>query len=539
LPEARSEGRERGALLFAAGALAALQTRVEAAIAWLEEAAALASRIGDDRLEAYALNYLGLARSQTGDPRGAGYSARAQRWFREANDLYGLRLALLIEGTAALAAGDAERAEALNPEGIEVARRFGQDRELAIALGNTATVHIHRGDTAHAEQLLREALHALRRDPSYLFIGRTLDLYAEVLGAQGDGIQAARVMAAADAIRAAVGGRPFKLDMDRRERLIPVLRAAIGDQAFDRAWADGAMLQPDSVLADLLDGVPELEPPPAEAAPAMDGMEPADNATIDGLALAAGSAAADAAGRLEVRALGNFDVRVEGERVPSGAWPYCKPKELLLLLLLYSAGRTRDQIAHALWPAATPAQAKNRFHVTLHHLRKALGRAEWVVAQGGRYRLAPEVDIDFDADRFENDARAALNDAATDAQQLRTIIDAERGDLFEGETPAWIEDHRARLRRLGIDLRLQLGELLERADDTQAAEAVYREVIVREEFEEEAHRRLMALRARAGSRTDALRHYERLAAHLEETLDAEPEPETIDLYERIRAAEPV
>lgn len=530
LPQARADDAERATLLFAAGALAALQTRVGDAERCLLEAIELAGRSGAARLEAYALNYLGMTYSQAGDPRGAACSARAKAWFREANDLYGLRLALLIEGTASLAAGDTDLAEARNLEGVDVARRFGQDRELAIALGNAATVYVHHGDPDRAEPLLREALYALRRDPGYLFIGRTLDLYAEVLAARGQPVQAARLMAAADAIRESVGARAFKLDQDRRDRIIPALREAAGDAAFERAWREGARLQPDSVLADLLDDVPQLRDRRRQdrrTAPATDSApnEPAAADVGDAM--------------LDVRALGPFEVRVEGRVLPPDAWPYAKPRELLLLLLLHRAGRTRDQIGGALWPAATPAQAKNRFHVTLHHLRRALGHTEWIVVDGDRYRLAPDLAVAFDADRFDTDARAALRDPAPAVPRLRALLALDRGDLLEGETAGWIEEHRARLRRLSADLSLCLGRALEQAGDAAGAEAVYRSVLARDELDEEAHRRLMVGFARGGARTEAIRHFERLSALLRETLDAEPDPETVAVYERIRGGEAV
>ena len=51
----------------------------------------------------------------------------------------------------------------------------------------------------------------------------------------------------------------------------------------------------------------------------------------------------------------------------------------------------------AFWPDATAAEVKNRFHVSLHRLRKALGHPEWVRAAADRYALAPNVSVDFDA----------------------------------------------------------------------------------------------------------------------------------------------
>lgn len=206
-----------------------------------------------------------------------------------------------------------------------------------------------------------------------------------------------------------------------------------------------------------------------------------------------------------------------------------------MFLALHPAGRTREQIGQAIWPGASPTRAKNSFHVTLHHLRKALGAPEWVVIEGDRYRLSPELRCDLDADAFGREAREALQAPLAGSRLLRPILALYRGDLLEGEvTGPWVEEHRDRLRRVMVDLGLALGAALEAEGDTAGAAEVYHAIAVREELNEEAQRRLMLAWTRGGDRARALRHYERLVTLLREELDAEPEPETVGLYERLR-----
>jgi len=76
----------------------------------------------------------------------------------------------------------------------------------------------------------------------------------------------------------------------------------------------------------------------------------------------------------------------------------------------------------------------------------------------------------------------------------------------------------------------------ERGDLAGAIDALERLVRV-EELREDAHRRLMLALARTGARDRAVRHYERLLRLLREELDADPEPETAAVYEKIRRAE--
>jgi predicted ATPase/two-component SAPR family response regulator len=513
LPAASEPGRTRGALLFAEGALAALQGRAEAARGFLGEAAELAAAFGDQRLEAYALNYLGMTYAGEGRHQASSLCGRAAAWFEANDDLYGLRLALLLQGSAALGGGDMETAERHNAAGVAVARRFGLDRELAVSLQNLAAVHMAAGELREAEALLRESLAASRRDPSYFFISVGLQYLGEVTARRGRPIEAARLLGAAEAIREAMGVAGFKRDRDRLAAALPGLRQAAGEVAFDRAWDQGRATPPEALLAELEEAVesPTVRPAPAAQRPP----------------------------QLTVLALGPLVVAVEGQTLGPGAWPYTKPKELLVYLLAQPGGGARDRVAQALWPQATATRLKNSFHVTLHHLRKALGHPEWVVLQDDRYRLAAGVSAFFDADRFETEARGALVDAGTGPEaleRLRSVLSLYRGDFLEDEVVgAWAEDIRDRLRRLQVELSLRLGHALEAAGGIQDALNVYQAVAAREELNEEAHRRLLSCLARSGHRARALQHYQRVVETLHDALDAEPEPETVALHERIRA----
>jgi predicted ATPase/DNA-binding SARP family transcriptional activator len=606
LPEATAPTIERARLLFASGALSALQARGAAARAALQEAADIAGRSGDGRLEAYALNYLGMTFAGEGSVEALGPCRRAESWFREHDDLYGLRLALLLQGSMALGGGNLPEAERLNVEGVRVARRFGQPRELAVALQNLAGVHIAQGRLDEAELLVREAFAASRRDPSYYFIATGVAYLGEIEGRRGRHLEAGRLLGFAEATRDAIGARPFPIDRIRQDSLVATLRSEAGATSFEQAWQEGRLLDPMAVLAE--ESRETGSPVVAEVAGAAGGITGAAGSVAGAAGSVAGAAgsvagaagsvagaagsvagaagsvagvagsvagvgARDVAARpamdgehlagsasaapirpvqLQVQALGPVVVSVEGETVEAGRWVYAKPRELLLYLLLHPRGANRDQIGEALWPGAARSNVKNSFHVTLHHVRKALGRPEWIVRETDRYLLDPQLSIAFDADEFESAARHVLrqagagDDGAGDATTgggkdeaiavaLRHALELYRGDLMEGEPCGrWIDDHRDRLRRLYLDVGMALGSVME-PDEPDGAAALYEALVAREELDEELHRRLMGLRARSGDRVRALRHYERLVALLQGTLDAEPEPETVALYDRIRA----
>lgn len=530
LPAAEGPTPERAALLFSAGALAALQARADTARPALEEAVELASELGNDRLLAYALNYLGMTYAGEGRGEAAELCDRAYAWFRDAGDLYGQRLAALLLGSAALARGDLEAAKDWNREGVRSARLFGQNRELAVSLQNLSVVFIVEGRLDDAEALIREAMAASLEDPSYYFIANGVSYLGEIEAARGHPGEAAQLLGAAQGIRDRIGAVPFPIDARRQDSVIEQLRDRLQEAAFDAAWESGRGQEPDRLVQDLANRRSGVRVTPVGGTDGGGAMDIAGTGRhrADELDFA-----------LRVSALGPLVVQVGGAPLDADRWVYAKPRELLVYLLLHPQGGTRDQVGAALWPGATRSKVKNSFHVTLHHLRKALGHPEWIVTEADRYRLDPGLHYAFDADEFEHRARAILRpDAAGGADSgaaLRATLALYRGELLEGEPAGrWIDDHRDRLRRLQVELMMALGTLLE-SDRPAEAVDLYQRLALSEELDEGVHRRLMTAWTKAGNRVAALRHYERVVELLRDELDAEPEPETVALYESIRA----
>jgi hypothetical protein len=132
----------RAKVLLGGAVLASLQGDPGAAIPWLQESAALFRDVGDESGEAYALAYHGVSWGQSADSRAVEPTTRALAYFRTSGDLYGLRLCLVVLATYYGSVGEAARARETGEEAVVVARTFGLDRELAIALQVLAAVHL-------------------------------------------------------------------------------------------------------------------------------------------------------------------------------------------------------------------------------------------------------------------------------------------------------------------------------------------------------------------------------------------------------------
>jgi predicted ATPase/DNA-binding SARP family transcriptional activator len=553
--------RDRAAALFAAGVIAGLQTDAAAARPWLEQSIALAMETGDERLAAYARNYLGLVLVHLARPEAVAPLTTALHWFREHGDLYGLRLALLLLGTDHMIHGRAGEAIRAMEEGVDVAREFGLQRELAIALQMLGTAVFDAGDVDRAETLFSESLLALRDDPHLLFVARVVDMIGVVRSERGAHGEAVRHFASAATLRERIGASPFMHDVRRIEPRLERSRTALGGEAAEHAWNEGRRRSPEDALAAALVRVSHGTPAPADPPSAPDrsnGSIGAASTTattpVESPASSArgsvGSAVPDAkaalpepAIALQVRALGPLEIVRDGVLLTPEDWTHLRPRELLLYLLCNPAGRTREQVGLVFWPDSSPAQVKNSFHVALHHLRKTLGRPEWVVFDRDRYRINPGLGLDFDAVAFGTGIEAALRDVRLGHEpsaRLQAALALYRGEFLEEEQVGdWHLEHRDRLRRLFVLGLKARGEALMREGGWADAADVFRRIVAVEDLDEEAHRLLITCLARSGERGRALRHFEHLVALLQQEIGAEPEPETVALHHRLQRAEPV
>jgi DNA-binding SARP family transcriptional activator len=371
-------------------------------------------------------------------------------------------------------------------------------------------------------------------------------------------------------------------DRERHAATVAAVRGALGD-AWAAEYGRGAALDPAGALAIAADAAPQQ--PTATASPAVTATVRRASAPSDAdsgapvpapatPALATAPAAVPGrvtAGRVDVRVFGPLLVTRDGAAVPPGELTPAKVRELLLYLALHPGGRTKEQAALALWPDASPAQVRNAFHVTLHQLRRALGRKEAVTFDAGTYALARPADgcaarvgegagggvaVGCDVDAVRAAAAAvraadlaaerggargpdALDALGADADALarwRAALDgARRGALGEGEDAGeWLAAEQARAGAAWADGMEALARLHARRGARGEAAAVLEALVAAEPLREGAHRALMATYMAAGEPARALAHYDALAAHVAREVGAAPAAETAALAASIR-----
>lgn len=525
----------RATALRATGAITSYRGDPAGALPWLERSEVLWRRLGNDRQLGFTLTSLAqvladLGRLDEARARAAEAFALARRgedWMMQGYVLVNAASAIaLVEGDLAAAERCFIDAEPL----FSQRNAFGGAIGMALSASWRAQIALWRGELDRAETLACRTLELVAPSGHHWLGTRALRVLGHLAARRGDHERAARLLGAAEARLRQLGAAVLSLERGPHEQGLADLRAQLGPQRFEACFGTGAALPFDAVMAEIRR---------ARDSPA----EPTGPAGTGGAAAAAVTEPCDAPADLALTTLGALRIERGGVEIARDAWGSSKTRELLVFLLLHPEGCTREQVGLAFWPDASTAQVRNSFHVTLHRLRKALGHPEWLVADHGRYRLAPGVRVGFDAVEFEREVTTGLRRDTGEAARralLAAALRRYRGEFLEHEPVGdWHLEHRDRLRRLHRDGILAYGALLASAGEPAAAAQVYRDLVRRDPFCEEAYRGLMDALARSGERGEAIHLYRRLVALLAAELETEPDPATAALAARIQAGAPL
>lgn len=247
-----------------------------------------------------------------------------------------------------------------------------------------------------------------------------------------------------------------------------------------------------------------------------------------------------AAGALEVRLLGNFELRIDGTTVHLAGQRGVSVLRFLLARPRYAC--SRDQLIEEFWPDVGAGPARNRLQVAISGLRqglRAITDLQVIEYAEGGYRIVPTLRVSVDVEQFE----AALRVAAARADRrdpalaaYREAVELYRGD-FAADAPyeSWTLLPRESLRIRYIDALDQMSQLLLSAGRVDDCVATAHRMLDVDPCREDAHRLLMRCYLSQGRAHQAFRQYDLCRRILKATLSAAPGPETTALYQAIRA----
>jgi tetratricopeptide (TPR) repeat protein len=173
---------------------------------------------------------------------------------RELGVVWSVALALNNLGMVSYQQGRGAEARALLEECLALRRELGDRNGVAYTLFNLGNVLREQGDFAAARADYQESLTLRRELGDSVGIAYCLEAFAALArDADPEGTRrAARLWGGAEALRAQIGAPLTPGGREGLERDKEAVRAALGEEAFAAAWAEGRALTPEQAIADAL-----------------------------------------------------------------------------------------------------------------------------------------------------------------------------------------------------------------------------------------------------------------------------------------------
>lgn len=221
-------------------------------------------------------------------------------------------------------------------------------------------------------------------------------------------------------------------------------------------------------------------------------------------------------------------------------------KTLALLAYLVCSARsfTRDHLAAMFWPESDSSRARGGLRQLLAELNRCLGH-DLLVTGNDRVGVDPRAGVRVDVREFQDQCETCLgpdrNLSGSALEEMERSVTMATPEFMEGfslpDCPAfdeWQFDTRTELRSRLFELTKKLIPLLKRGGEISRALKLARKLVVLDPLDEENQRLLMVLLAQNGDRIAALRQFRLFCWKLREELGAEPDDQTVGLYEQIR-----
>ncbi len=231
---------------------------------------------------------------------------------------------------------------------------------------------------------------------------------------------------------------------------------------------------------------------------------------------------------LQIRLLGQFDVRTEGKRVLIASR---SGQSLFAFLVLYAgAEHRREKLAGMIWPDTSDDIARKNLRQELWRIRKAITAHQ---AGNPDYLNADEFSVTFNPDAGYWLDVAALEKSDDNPESLISSLSLYRGELLPGFYAEWMLLERDRVQ--GI-FETKCGALLEHLIQEKRWKQMQEWAdrwIALGQTPEPAYRALMIAAAAQGDSAKLALAYERCVEALRNDLGVDPSPETRALFDEL------
>ena len=222
---------------------------------FFRDALALSRELEDQLGVSHALSNLGCIAIEQ-----ARY-ADAERLFNESlailrrlDDKRNQARTLSTLGVVARARGELARARVVFEESLSLARDVGDRYSISALLYSLGHVECEQGNYSLAEAWLRESATMSQDLDDRDGIAQGLECLARVAVATDSPERGARMWGAAERMREEIGHPMLLNHRPSYNRAVVAARAALGDDAFDRAWNDGRAMPLEDAVKYALSG---------------------------------------------------------------------------------------------------------------------------------------------------------------------------------------------------------------------------------------------------------------------------------------------
>jgi DNA-binding SARP family transcriptional activator len=244
---------------------------------------------------------------------------------------------------------------------------------------------------------------------------------------------------------------------------------------------------------------------------------------------------------IELRTLGRFEIRKDGERLQVEGKTQRKPMALVkTLVALGGIGVPEDRLIDILWADSLDGGGQKALDVTLHRLRKLLGHDNAVQVTDRQVSLNPEI-VCVDLWVLERQLATMMPMVPArdgNAHQLElmaaAILDLHRGPFLEGEPDtAWVLPVRNRVASRWRAFVGRLGEHWEATAEWARAVELYRRAVELDPLAESFYRRHMVCLRKLGQHSEAIDVFRRCRQMLSVTLGIQPTASTEAVYREL------
>ena len=146
-----------------------------------------------------------------------------------------------------------DSARSLHQESLEISRELGDRPGTAASLNSLGNISRDQGDYASARSLYERSLDITRELGDRQGIAYCLESFASLSVGDDNRVLAVRLWGAAERLREEIGSPLAPAEQEEHERAVPAARQALGEEAFDAAWAEGRAMTMEQAIACALD----------------------------------------------------------------------------------------------------------------------------------------------------------------------------------------------------------------------------------------------------------------------------------------------